>query len=217
MTHSVAVYGGSFDPVHCAHVALVRLVHDKVRPDLIRILPAGNPWQKEGLQAGGAERVAMARLAFQDSGLPVDVDDREVRRAAPTYTVDTLRELRAELGPDAAIVFAMGADQLRRLHTWREWQALSGLANLFVVSRPGCSVAADDVDPAVARLFAERAAAPDELRKRPHGAACIVDDLQMDISATDVRAALARGERPAGLVPDAVLDYIQQHHLYQKN
>lgn len=214
----IAVYGGSFDPIHCAHVALVRLLVQVLAPDEVIALPAGNPWQKQGTQglvASGEQRAEMARLAFDEAGLQVTVDERELHRAAPTYTIDTLRELRAAHGPDAAIVFAMGADQLRRLHTWREWQALAEVAHLFVVSRPASPL--DDVDPAVADMLSRRRAPAPALRAAPHGAVCIAEDLHMEISATAIRDALASGNRPDGLVPAAVLDYIQRHHLYQKN
>ena len=76
----IAVLGGSFDPIHCAHVALVRLVAHTLQPDEIRIIPAGNPWQKDGLQASGEDRMAMAKLAFEDEAFAVTVDDQEIRR-----------------------------------------------------------------------------------------------------------------------------------------
>ncbi|HYD80981.1 MAG TPA: nicotinate-nucleotide adenylyltransferase [Paucimonas sp.] len=212
----IAVLGGSFDPIHCAHVALVRLAVGELQPETVRVMPAGNPWQKQGLQASGADRIEMARLAFQVTALPVTIDDREVRRTTPTYTIDTLRELRRELGPDASIVFLLGADQLQRLHTWREWHRLFDFAHLFAVSRPGCPTDAGHVDAAVAEEFARRKAAPADLRATPHGLACVSGALAIDISATDIRAAAASGAPLDKLVPGPVLDYIQQHHLYKK-
>jgi nicotinate-nucleotide adenylyltransferase len=216
MRPCVAVLGGSFDPIHVAHVSLVRLAVAQLQPDEVRVIPAGNPWQKDGLQARGEDRLAMARLAFRDEPYAVRVDDQEVRRTSPTYSVDTLRVLRSELGADASIVFLLGADQLQRLHTWREWQRLFDLAHLFAVSRPGCPIDQAHVDADVAAAFAGRRAVPADLRAAPHGLACLSDELALDVSATGIRAALARGEAPAALVPGPVLDYIQQHHLYKK-
>jgi nicotinate-nucleotide adenylyltransferase len=213
----IAVLGGSFDPVHCAHVALVRLVVKVLQPDEVRVIPAGNPWQKEGLQASGEDRVAMARLAFRDEPFAVTIDEQEVHRSAPTYSIDTLRALRNELGPEASIVFMLGADQLQKLHTWREWQHLFDHAHLFAVSRPGCPTDADHVNADVAAAFALRRTTPAGLRAAPHGLACMSDDLALDISATDIRAAIAAGSSLEKLVPGPVLDYIQQHHLYKKN
>lgn len=216
MRHCVAILGGSFDPIHCAHVALARLVVEMVQPDEVRIIPAGNPWQKDSLQASGEDRIAMAKLAFKDESFAVLIDDQEVRRSSPTYSIDTLRALRAEFGPEASIVFMLGADQLQRLHTWREWQHLFDHAHLFAVSRPGCPMDAAHIDPAVTAAFAARRAAPAELRAAPHGLACISDQLAIDVSATGIRNAVADDTPLGKLVPAAVLDYIQQHHLYKK-
>jgi nicotinate-nucleotide adenylyltransferase len=216
----IAVLGGSFDPVHCAHVALVRLAAEALQPDEVRIIPAGNPWQKGGLQASGEERIAMARLAFENEPFAVTIDDQEVRRSASnasTYSIDTLRALRNELGPETSIVFMLGADQLQKLHTWREWQHLFDHAHLFAVSRPGCPTDAGHIDPEVTAAFARRRATPAGLRAAPHGLACMSDELALDISATDIRAAIAAGSPLTKLVPGPVLDYIQQHHLYKKN
>jgi nicotinate-nucleotide adenylyltransferase len=211
----IAVLGGSFDPIHCAHVALVRLAVAALQPDEVRIIPAGNPWQKDGLQASGEDRIAMARLAFKNEPFAITIDDQEIRRSMPTYSIDTLRALRNGFGPEASIVFMLGADQLQCLHTWREWQHLFDHAHLFAVSRPGCPTDAAHVDAEVAAAFAARRAVPAKLRATPHGLACMSEELAVDISATGIRAAIAAGGPLGKLVPDAVLDYIQQHHLYK--
>ena len=216
MRQCIAVLGGSFDPIHCAHVALVRLVVEALHPDEVRIIPAGNPWQKEGLQASGEDRLAMAKLAFRDEPYAVTIDEQEVRRTHSTYSIDTLRALRQDAGPDASIVFMLGADQLQRLHTWREWQHLFDYAHLFAVSRPGWPLDAGHVDSEVARFFAERRATPEKIRAAQHGLACVSNELAVDISATSIRTAIAEGMPLGKLVPAGVLDYIQQHHLYKK-
>lgn len=232
----VAVLGGSFDPVHRGHVALAELFTDLLRPDGLRILPAGRPWQKSALKTTDADRVAMLRLAFD--GLPgVTIDLQEIERSSPTYTVETLRALRAELGPATSIVFLMGADQLQRLDTWRDWRSLFDLCNLGVATRPGYALAREALPAAVAEELSGRLATPDAVRASAHGKVCLAQTLAVDISATDIRAAL--GARPdadadvdanadtgaaagAGmhselraLAPAQVLDYIQQHNLYK--
>jgi len=138
VTRCIALLGGSFDPVHHGHVALAELFARLLHPDELRVLPAGQPWQKKnGLEAGDADRVAMLELAFAGSSVPVVVDTREIDRHGATYTVETLREVRAEVGVDASIVFLMGADQLQKLDTWRDWRDLFALANFGVAARPG--------------------------------------------------------------------------------
>jgi nicotinate-nucleotide adenylyltransferase len=222
VTACVALLGGSFDPVHHGHVALAALFSRLLSPDALRVLPAGQPWQKAGsLQASDADRVAMLELAFRHSSesskIAVVIDTREIDRHNPTYTVETLRELRAELGPAASIVFLMGADQLQKLDTWRDWRALFALANFGVAARPGYRLDAAALPPAVAQELALRTATPDEVRASPAGRVCLAHTLAMDISATQVRAALhgGAGYDISALLAPQVLDYIQQHNLYK--
>lgn len=228
----IAVLGGSFDPVHHGHVALARLFAELLHPSALRILPAGRPWQKRSLQAGDDDRVAMLELAFADVTPKATIDRQEIVRSqngAPTYSVDTLRALRAELGEQASIVFLMGADQLQRLDTWRDWRDLFGLANLGVATRPGYDLAQESLPPLVAQELSARLATPDAVRASAHGKVCLAQTLAVDVSATRIRAALQAGTDAAkdALLRSAtdadmnapamaqVLDYIQQHNLYK--
>ena len=215
MTFCVALLGGSFDPVHNGHVALATLFARLLDPDELRIIPAGNPWQKAGgLKANSEQRLAMLELAFAQAGLAVNVDRQEIERSTPTYTIDTLRAVRAELGPQASIVFLMGADQLQRLDTWRDWRDLFALAHIGVAARPGYSLAGAALPSAVAQELLLRQGSLDQLRSTPSGHGYLAQTLDVDISATQVRAALQRGEQADSLISPVVLDYIQQHHLY---
>lgn len=211
----IALLGGSFDPVHNGHVALAEYFVKLFAPDLLRIIPAGNPWQKHGLQASAAHRVEMVRRAFDRQAVPVTIDTQEIERAGATYTIDTLRAVRAELGPEVCLLFLMGADQLQQLDTWQGWRELFDYAHLCAASRPGFAVDAAQVPAAVAAEFARRHASPEQIHRAAHGLAYLAPNLAVDISSTVIRAALQQGERPASLVPDTVLDYIQQHHLYR--
>jgi len=222
VTRCIALLGGSFDPVHHGHVALAELFTSLLRPDELRVMPAGQPWQKKnGLEAGDADRVAMLELAFARSSAPVVVDTREIDREGATYTVETLREVRAELGADASIVFLMGADQLQKLDTWRDWRDLFALANFGVAARPGYRLDDAALSPAVAAELAQRRASFDDVRASPAGKVCVAHTLAVDISATAVRAALHATPRTdkvphlSALVAPQVLDYIQQHNLYK--
>jgi nicotinate-nucleotide adenylyltransferase len=223
VTRCVALLGGSFDPVHHGHVALAGLFAQLLRPDELRILPAGQPWQKkEGLQAGDADRVAMLKLAFGSAGfpaagVPVMIDTSEIERKTPTYTVETLRALRAAVGPDASSVFLMGADQLQKLDSWRDWKELFALANFGVAARPGYRLDAAALPPAVAQELQPRLATPEEVRASKAGKVCLAHMLAVDISATEVRAALKQNAaaKVSALLAPQVLDYIQQHHLYK--
>lgn len=221
MIPCVALLGGSFDPVHHGHVALARLFVELLQPSELRVLPA-RPWQKAALQASDEDRIAMLELAFRDAGLPAVIDRREIERGTPTYTVETLRGLRAELGDEASIVFLMGADQLQKLDSWRDWRELFDLANIGVAARPGYRLEHNALPPPVAEEMARRLAPPEQVRTTPAGLVCMAHTLAVDISATQVRALL-HGEKPEGVPQEApasllarvVLDYIQQHNLYK--
>lgn len=215
----VALLGGSFDPVHAGHVALAQLFTDVLAPNQLRIIPAGNPYQKAPLHAAAADRVAMLTLAFDAAHLPMVIDRQEMDRAGASYTIDTLRQVRAELGPDVAIVFLMGADQLQHLDSWRDWRQLFDYAHIGVAARPGYSLAAASLPAPVAQEISVRQGSLEQLRTTPSGRVFLAQALAVDISATQIRAAL-HGDDQAGplagsLIPPVVLDYIQQHHLYK--
>jgi len=218
MACRVALLGGSYDPVHHGHVALGAHFAHLLQVDQLRVIPAGLPWQKSNLKATPQQRAEMAALAFAGADYDVVVDLQEIERAAQglaTYTIDTLRQVRAELGPSASIAFLMGADQLQRLDTWHEWQALFDYAHICVAARPGFNLAAAGLPPAVAEAFSRRLGTPEQIRNTPHGLTYLAQDFAVDISATEIRAALQRGDSANSLIPPLVLDYIEQHNLYK--
>lgn len=213
----IAVFGGSFDPVHYGHIGVARHVIERLSPHALRIIPAGNPWQKKRLLAGAEHRIAMLQRAFASLPVQVEIDDQEIRRNVPTYTIDTVLTLRAELGDAASVVLIIGADQLAGLHTWRQWRQLFDHVHLFAVSRPGWVIDAAGIDAEVVGEFARRGATLQQMRSAPHGLTFLSTDLAIDVSSTEVRQALRdrQHDHLDRLLPDAVLDYIQQHHLYQ--
>jgi nicotinate-nucleotide adenylyltransferase len=214
----VALLGGSYDPVHHGHVALGALFARLLRVDQLRVIPAGLPWQKSHLQATPGQRADMLALAFKELDVDVVIDCQEIERGEqgrPTYTIDTLRQVRAELGPHTSMVFIMGADQLQRLDTWHEWHALFDYAHFCVAARPGFTLDGAGLPAAIAEAFSQRLGSLDSIRNTPHGLTYLAQDFAVDISATQIRAALQRGERANALLPPLVLDYIEQHNLYK--
>jgi len=213
----VLVLGGSFDPVHIGHIALASSLTQLLMPDELRIIPAGQPWQKSALTATSEQRVSMLKLAFEDwKECPLYIDEQEIQRAErqqSSYTIDTLRQLREELGTDTSINFAMGADQLLNLHTWHQWRDLFGVANLCAAARPGYSLKIASQE--VANEWQDRLMSGKELRSRPYGGAALEPGLAVDVSATRLRAELKQHNPTMRLlVPHKVLDYIQQHSIY---
>jgi nicotinate-nucleotide adenylyltransferase len=150
-------------------------------------------------------------VASLDPAEHLVVDDREVRRAGPSYTVDTLASLRHELGPDTVLVLIMGSDQFRNLPSWHRWQTLLTHAHLATTGRERVSLS--HLPPALETLLAAHGQA--SLPDAPSGSIVFFSSPPVPISATALRAQLARGERPDGLTPPAVLDYIHSHGLYQ--
>jgi nicotinate-nucleotide adenylyltransferase len=192
----LGVFGGAFDPPHVAHVALARAAVEQLQLDELRIFPTGQAWHRSQALTAPEHRLALARLAF--GGLPRTViDDRELRRPGPTYTIDTLRELKAEQ-PAAQLFLVMGEDQAVALTRWREWEAILQLAIICVAARPLAQMppGAPAGLPAQAEL---------RLLRLP----------SMPESATEVRGRVTRGNGIAHLVPPGVASYIERHHLYQ--
>ena len=190
----LGVFGGAFDPPHVAHVALARSAVEQLQLDELRVFPTGNAWHKTQSSTAPEHRLAMARLAFA-SLARTTVDDRELRRPGPTYTIDTLRELKAER-PAAELYLVMGEDQATALTRWREWETILGMVTLCMAARPANGSTAGAGLPSQARLR--------QLELPP-----------MPESATEVRQRKAAGEGIAHLVPPGVASYIDQHHLYQ--
>ena len=205
----IGLLGGTFDPVHIGHLALARTARAALRLDEVRLMPTGASWQKSGVVASATERLAMIELAI--AGLDgLVADDREVRRGGPTYTIDTLAELRREIGPEAALVLIIGSDQLRNLASWRRWNELGAFAHIACTQREQVSLA--DLPEPVEAMVRERGR--DALPDAASGSLVFFSMPPVPVSATALRAALARGERPAELVPPAVLHYIEAHRLY---
>ena len=189
----LGLFGGSFDPVHLAHLALARSALAELQLDRVLWIPAGQPWQKARTMTPAAHRLAMLEQAL--GGEPRFVlDRREIDRTGPSYTVDTVRELRAE-HPGAEFFLLIGQDQYAGFHTWEGWPEILHQVVLAVANRPGVPPV---VDPAVLR--------------HPHR---VVPLPMLDIAATDIRARVARGEGIDHLVPPAVARYIDLNGLYQ--
>jgi len=191
------MYGGAFDPPHKAHVALARAAVTQLQLDELRVIPTGNAWHRSEKLSGAEPRLAMARIAF--GGIAgVAIDDREMRRDGPSYTVDTLRELQREY-PGAELVLVMGEDQALALTKWRDWQAIVKIATIAYAARPD----------AHAHATLEQSALPPEARVQR------IELPGMPDSATDIRERVGRGEDVSSLVPPGIASYIATHHLYQ--
>lgn len=223
----VGLLGGTFDPIHNGHLALARRFAALLQLTELVLLPAGQPWQKADVSEA-THRLAMTRAAAASLVLPgtsVSVATDEIEHVGPTYTVETLERWRAREGADVSISLLIGADQLLRLDTWRDWRHLFDFAHIAAATRPGFELA--NATPALAGELAAHEASAQVLRATPAGHLLIDATLALDVSATDIRAQLRerlaeRGNAGApppsapASVPEAVWRYILQHHLYHR-
>ncbi|MBS3936310.1 MAG: nicotinate-nucleotide adenylyltransferase [Sulfuritalea sp.] len=215
MPDPVGVLGGTFDPVHRAHLALARAALDRLGIAQVRWIPVGQPWHRGAPAAAPADRAAMVRAAIAAEP-HFALDASEVEAGAPGYTVDTLERLRRTLGPDCPLVLLMGADAFRDLATWRRWEEIPGLAHIAVATRPGFALA--DLPAPLAAVCAQRRLARADFSRSPAGGIHPFALAAGTVSATAVRALIAAGapdDRLLELLPAPVLDYIRQHHLYR--
>lgn len=192
----IGVLGGAFDPPHVVHVALAQAACAQLHLDALHVIPTGDAWHKSRTLTAAEHRVAMARLAFADVPQAV-IDTCEIERSGPSYTVDTLRELKAKY-PEAQLYLIMGEDQARLLATWREWEEVVRLAIICVAARAPSAgeigVFGTDFPPGV------------EVHR--------IDMPVSALSATQIRTQLATQQSAGPLVFDSVARYIALHHLY---
>jgi len=213
---AIAILGGTFDPVHYGHLRFADDVRRALGLAEVRLVPAADPPHRDRPTVSAADRLAMLKLAVVEfPGLAVD--DRELRRAGKSYTVLTLEELRAEF-PASPILVLLGADAFRGLPSWHRWHDLFDLAHFVVVERPGVKLEAGLPAPLLAIWRERRVDDPGILISRPAGAIFVQPIAPVDVSATLIRDRVARegnaGTKWRGLLPPAVLAYIERHHLY---
>jgi nicotinate-nucleotide adenylyltransferase len=204
----IGIFGGTFNPVHYGHLRSALEVKDIFKLEEVRLIPCFQPPHREQPSVTAAMRLHMLTLAVQNQpGLTID--SREVDRQGPSYMVDTLKSLRLEY-PDQPLLLFIGADAFRHLMTWHEWQQLFTYAHVVVITRPGYQ-ARDLDDFFKVRLSTDK----NELSVQLAGKLFFQPVTQLDISATAIRQLIAQQQNPGFLLPDAVIDYIKQHALYQ--
>ncbi|HXU92308.1 MAG TPA: nicotinate-nucleotide adenylyltransferase [Gallionella sp.] len=211
----IGILGGTFDPIHFGHLRLAEEMMEQAELRQIRFIPAGTPPHRESPQVTAQQRSAMVKLAI--AGQPAFLlDEREILRDKPSYTVDTLRELRTELGTAQPLCLLMGGDAFLQLHTWHEWEQLFELAHIVVGFRPGFTLEEriHGATPELQSHYHRRVCSVAEMSQRPGGGVAELAIPKLEISATDIRRRVAEGRSIRYLLPDAVADYIHQHHLY---
>ena len=207
---AIGILGGTFDPVHCGHLRLALELRAALHLDSVRLIPAPNPRLRDPPEASADVRMRLLEAALADiPGLAAD--GRELARAGPTATIDTLQALREER-PDASFCLLLGMDAFSRLDAWIDFERIPTLAHIAVAERPGIGAPRGAV---AARLLRERRRDdPAAVRDARAGFVFVCDVPILDISATRLRSLRARGESIRFLVPDRVHDIIVKEDLY---
>jgi nicotinate-nucleotide adenylyltransferase len=208
----IGIFGGTFDPVHYGHLRSAIEVKDIFGLDEVRLIPCANPPHRDQPAATSEMRLQMLELAIQSQpGLKIDTRelDRHKTDQTPSYMVDTLKSLRQEFPAEPLLLF-IGTDAFKHLTGWHQWQRLFDYAHIVVMTRPGFETQELD-DFYKARLAKDI----DELRQHNAGKLYLQQITQLNISATVIRDIIARKQNPGFLLPDAVIEYIKQHKLYE--
>jgi nicotinate-nucleotide adenylyltransferase len=211
----VGILGGTFDPIHLGHLRVAEELREVQLLDQVRLVPAAMPPHKPDHRLAPArDRLRMVERAIAgNAGL--QAWGIELERRGPSYSVDTIRALRREVGADRRVVFALGRDAFAEFHTWREHGAIFALCDVVVVTRPphATTLTLDDFPVAARRTFHyDRTSAG--FRHVSGHRVTLQHVTAMDVSASDIRTRLAAGRSVRYLVPDGVLRYIQAHGLY---
>ncbi len=204
MNHTLplAILGGTFDPVHLGHLRAALEAAEALEAE-VRLVPANVPPHRPAPIANAQQRAAILRAALARQER-LKLDTRELDRAGPSYTFDTLSSLREEIGTQRPLVLLIGADAFALLPTWHRWRELFDLAHIGVLTRPGhVPPLPDELSEAIASRETDEVGA---LRANPAGRVLRIAITPLEISATKIRALLRQGREPRWLLPDAVLD-----------
>ena len=206
------VFGGMFDPIHYGHLRTAHELHELLGLEAVAFVPAGDPPHRTAPLADAATRLEMVRAAVGDDPR-FRVDDRELRRAGPSYTILTLEELRAERGAQP-IVLILGMDAFAGIERWHRAGELAALAHIVVARRPEASPPRDGL--AAALLRERRCEDPARLADSPAGLVHVSENTQLDLSSSAVRAVIAGGRDPRYLMPEAARRIILARGSYAR-
>lgn len=212
---AVGILGGTFNPIHFGHLRMAQELADALNLDTVRFIPAANPPHKDAPAISAEQRATMVKLAIANNDSFV-FDDRELHRAGASYTLDTLLSLREELGAEASITLFMGSDAFTKFDTWHRWQEIIQHCHIALVQRPQLRghehKLSKSLETFLHNHYSENS---DDLHQQAAGFVTMRQITALDISSTAIRHALQHGDSVRYLMPDNVIEYIQQHQLYR--
>ncbi|WP_075184966.1 nicotinate-nucleotide adenylyltransferase [Teredinibacter haidensis] len=209
MPDTVVLFGGSFDPVHRGHLQAADEAAQQLGVDKVCLLPCHIPPHKATLKAKPRQRAEMLELAVAEYPR-LAIDTWELQQHKPSYTLETLKRYRRELGDSACVIFLMGWDSLQSLPSWYHWRELENLTHFAVWRRPGYC----ELSPQVLEWLSSREMAIDQIKQRSSGGVCFLQTTPNDVSSTHLRQVVDLDDPAALLIPPAVRRYIYEHKLY---
>ncbi len=210
---AVALFGGTFNPVHLGHLRIATELAEILPVSKIKMMPSGYPPHRGDDLAAAEHRLGMLKVAIGDNNPLLIADDIELQRASPSYSIDTLSILRADLGPDTSLILCLGMDAFININTWHEWHKLLDLCHIAVCSRPGYSVPSSG--PLYNWIERNTCNKPSTLDKSPAGKIFFCELTMLPISSTSIREKVAQGKSIQFMTPNNVLNYIKQNRLYE--
>lgn len=209
---AIGILGGTFDPIHFGHLRSALEIYQQLNFDEMRLIPCKQPPHRTQPFASAADRLAMTRIAVEQS--PLMVDDREMHRDGPSYSVDTLLSLRQEY-PEASLCFVIGLDAFLNLPTWHKWEKIIQLANIIVMHRGNWSIPTTGTISELLTINALKSS--EKILDFSCGKVLEQSITPLNISASNIRSMLQSRISAEFLLPKPVLNYIHQHHLYVSN
>lgn len=215
----IGIFGGTFNPVHNGHLRCALEMVELLNLTKLHIVPCGIPPHRETPQVGAEQRLDMLRAAVDDEPVFV-VDDREIKRGGPSYSLDTVRSVREEYAandPRQAIVLIIGADAFRSFDSWHQWRSISDYVHVVVMQRPDlANKSGGNLSPQLQSFIDERMVeSADELQLSPQGKLYFHTVTQLDISSTRIRDIIAAGNSAQYLIPESVWQMIMEKHYYR--
>lgn len=210
---SIAIFGGTFDPVHNGHIKTSIAIQQHFAFDRYCFLPCKNPTLKPPTIANSQQRVTMLELAIKESAMPFTIDLREINRDTPSYMVDTLKSFRVDY-PDASITLILGYDAFISLPQWFEWKQILGLANLLAINR-NAFLTVPMPESIKELLSAHKSTKADSIRSTKTGIIYEFDAGNYSISSSELRVELKKNSQLTTLLPQSVYQYIKSLELYQ--
>ncbi len=210
----IGLLGGTFDPIHFGHLGMAQELAQALALDTVKFIPAAVPPLKSQPSASAIDRCAMVQIAIANNP-DFQLDDRELKRTGPSYTLDTLRSLRSELGEQDSLVLFIGSDAFKQFNRWHQWQEIIRLCHIALVARPDSELSTGLNPELVTFLQDHYTENAMDLQSESAGLITMQAITPLAISSSAIREQLKTRQSARYLTPDCVLDYIAHHGLYQ--